>query len=107
MNQDIRFCTTAEELKELCRVCKAIDRYYGKPYDIEFAIDADLPMGVSIEVHRTLPPVLKELKLEVGCHGCYPWMNCSSSFRRSISRPRPRTSRSSRPSMRSPRRWRS
>lgn len=37
-----RFCISNEELLRLCQAAKRIDQYYGKPYDIEFALDGDL-----------------------------------------------------------------
>ncbi|MFU8857388.1 MAG: PEP/pyruvate-binding domain-containing protein [Deferrisomatales bacterium] len=50
-----RFCLTNEELVELCRVSKAIDRYYGMPYDIEFGIDADLPFPENVIILQVRP----------------------------------------------------
>jgi pyruvate,water dikinase len=50
-----RFCVTSEELKEICRVSKAIDKYYGKPYDIEFAIDGDLPFPENVIILQVRP----------------------------------------------------
>ncbi|MHB8765595.1 MAG: PEP/pyruvate-binding domain-containing protein [Deferrisomatales bacterium] len=50
-----RYCTTPEELRELCRVAKAIDRYYGKPYDIEFGIDTDLPFPENVVILQVRP----------------------------------------------------
>jgi pyruvate,water dikinase len=40
---------------EVCRIAKSIDRYYGKPYDIEFAIDADLPFPQNIIILQVRP----------------------------------------------------
>lgn len=50
-----RFSITNEELMELCRTAKAIDKYYGKPYDIEFAIDGDLSFPESVIVLQVRP----------------------------------------------------
>ncbi len=50
-----QFSITNEELLELCRTAKAIDKYYGKPYDIEFAIDGDLSFPESVIVLQVRP----------------------------------------------------
>lgn len=50
-----RFCITNEELVELCKVGKAIDKYYGKPHDIEFGIDADLPFPENVIILQVRP----------------------------------------------------
>jgi pyruvate,water dikinase len=50
-----KFSITNEELLELCRTAKAIDKYYGKPYDIEFAIDGDLSFPENVIVLQVRP----------------------------------------------------
>lgn len=49
------YCITDDELKELCRIAKAIDNYYGKPYDIEFGIDADLKFPENVVILQVRP----------------------------------------------------
>ncbi|MCX8022350.1 MAG: hypothetical protein N2745_06210 [Syntrophorhabdaceae bacterium] len=48
-------CLSRDELKELARVGKLIENYYGKPYDIEFGIDADMPFPENIIVLQVRP----------------------------------------------------
>lgn len=50
-----RDCISHEELLEICRIGKAIDKYYGKPHDIEFAIDTDLPFPENVIVLQVRP----------------------------------------------------
>ena len=50
-----RYCIDQGELTELCRIAKAIDAYYGKPYDIEFAIDGDLPFPENTVILQVRP----------------------------------------------------
>ena len=49
------YCVTNEELMELCKVAKAIDLYYGKPYDIEFGIDSELPFPDNVIILQVRP----------------------------------------------------
>jgi pyruvate,water dikinase len=46
---------TPEELKHLCVVSKKIEKYYGKAYDIEFGIDADLKFPENIIILQVRP----------------------------------------------------
>ncbi len=50
-----KFCIVKDELTEICRIAKSIDKYYGKPYDIEFAIDADLPFPENVIILQVRP----------------------------------------------------
>ncbi len=48
-------CLTHQELKELARVGKLIESYYGKPYDIEFGVDADFSFPENIIILQVRP----------------------------------------------------
>jgi pyruvate, water dikinase len=48
-------CLSREEMLELARVGKLIEDYYGKAYDIEFGIDADLPFPGNIIILQVRP----------------------------------------------------
>jgi pyruvate,water dikinase len=50
-----RLCISPEEVRELCRLGKLIEDYYGKAYDIEFGIDADLPFPDNIIILQVRP----------------------------------------------------
>lgn len=50
-----RLCVSAEEVGELCRLGKLIEDYYGKAYDIEFGIDADLSFPNNIIILQVRP----------------------------------------------------
>ncbi|MBI5440555.1 MAG: PEP/pyruvate-binding domain-containing protein [Deltaproteobacteria bacterium] len=59
-----KVCVTSQELAEICRVSKLIDRYYGKPYDIEFAIDADFPFPENLIILQVRPESVWSKKQE-------------------------------------------
>ena len=46
---------TDDELLELCRIGKQIEKYYGSPSDIEWAVDADLPFPESVVILQARP----------------------------------------------------
>jgi len=46
---------SSEELKHLCVVAKQIEKYYGKAYDIEFGIDADLEFPDNVIILQVRP----------------------------------------------------
>jgi pyruvate,water dikinase len=48
-------CLSSQEIKELARVGKLIEKYYGQAYDIEFGIDEDLPFPESIIILQVRP----------------------------------------------------
>ena len=48
-------CLSRQEMLELARVGKLIEDYYGKPYDIEFGVDADMPFPENIIILQVRP----------------------------------------------------
>jgi pyruvate, water dikinase len=48
-------CLSHDEIKELSRVGKLIENYYGKAYDIEFGIDADMSFPENIIILQVRP----------------------------------------------------
>jgi pyruvate,water dikinase len=48
-------CLDRQEMRELARVGKVIEKYYGKAYDIEFGIDADMAFPENIIVLQVRP----------------------------------------------------
>jgi pyruvate, water dikinase len=48
-------CLTYLEVKEVCRMAKIVEKHYGCPQDIEWAIDADLPEGQNLTLLQSRP----------------------------------------------------
>jgi pyruvate,water dikinase len=48
-------CLSVPEIKELARIGKLIENYYGLAYDIEFGIDADFPFPENIIILQVRP----------------------------------------------------
>ncbi|MCX5811518.1 MAG: hypothetical protein NT178_03115 [Proteobacteria bacterium] len=48
-------CLSMEEVRELARVSKLIEKYYGTAYDIEFGIDADIPFPQNVIILQVRP----------------------------------------------------
>jgi pyruvate, water dikinase len=48
-------CLSTDEVKELGRIGKLIENYYGKAYDIEFGIDADMPFPDNVIILQVRP----------------------------------------------------
>ncbi len=49
-------CLSDEEIEELTRLAKAIEKYYaGKPQDIEWAVDQDLPFPANVLILQSRP----------------------------------------------------
>lgn len=46
---------TDDELLELCRIGKQIEKFYGSPSDIEWAVDGDLPFPESVVILQARP----------------------------------------------------
>ncbi|MBN2402613.1 MAG: hypothetical protein JXN64_09445 [Spirochaetes bacterium] len=48
-------CLSRQEMLELARIGKVIENYYGKAYDIEFGVDADMPFPENIIILQVRP----------------------------------------------------
>ena len=53
-----------EEIIELARMGKAIEKHYGRPMDIEWAVDKDLPAGGNIFILQARPETVWSAKRE-------------------------------------------
>ncbi|MBA4390018.1 MAG: hypothetical protein C0399_03675 [Syntrophus sp. (in: bacteria)] len=54
-DQQEKLSVSLDEVQELCRLGKVIEEYYGKHYDIEFGIDADLTFPGSVIILQVRP----------------------------------------------------
>jgi pyruvate,water dikinase len=48
-------CLSVDEIKEIARVGKLIEEYYGQAYDIEFGVDADFPFPRNVIILQVRP----------------------------------------------------
>ncbi|MDQ7030626.1 MAG: PEP/pyruvate-binding domain-containing protein [Ardenticatenia bacterium] len=58
-------CLNDDEVKELARLGKAIERHYGCPQDIEWAVDRDLPFPESVFILQSRPETVWSPKQKV------------------------------------------
>ncbi|MBS7611387.1 phosphoenolpyruvate synthase [Candidatus Bathyarchaeota archaeon] len=57
-------CLTDGEIVELAKLAKHIEEHYGKPQDIEFAIDRDIPFPENIFIVQSRPETVWSFKVE-------------------------------------------
>ncbi|MEM2849903.1 MAG: phosphoenolpyruvate synthase, partial [Candidatus Bathyarchaeia archaeon] len=57
-------CLTDEEIVELAKLAKHIEEHYGKPQDIEFAIDRDIPFPENVFIVQSRPETVWSFKAE-------------------------------------------
>ena len=56
-------CLTDEEILKLAELAKRIEQHYGKPQDIEWAIDSDLPFPSNVFIVQSRPETVWSLKM--------------------------------------------
>jgi pyruvate,water dikinase len=56
-------CLTDEEILKLAELAKRIEQHYGKPQDIEWAIDSDLPFPNNVFIVQSRPETVWSLKM--------------------------------------------
>ena len=56
------FCLSDDELKEIGRLGKNLERHFGMPQDVEWAIDRSLPFPDNIILLQTRPEVIAKKK---------------------------------------------
>jgi len=67
-------CLEDREIKELVKIAKYIERHYGKPMDIEWAIDTDRPFPDNIFIVQARPETVwsrKQAKSVIGAKSGY------------------------------------
>ncbi len=67
-------CLEDQEIKELVKIAKYIEKHYGKPMDIEWAIDADVAFPDNIFIVQARPETVwsrKEAKSVIGAKSGY------------------------------------
>jgi len=57
-------CLTDDEIVELTKLAKRIEEHYGKPQDIEFAIDRDMPFPENVFIVQSRPETVWSFKAE-------------------------------------------
>ncbi len=57
-------CLTDDEIVELTKLAKRIEEHYGKPQDIEFAIDRDMPFPENVFIVQSRPETVWSFKVE-------------------------------------------
>lgn len=62
--QDVR-CVTDVELRELVRIGRLIEKHYGSPQDIEWAIDEDIPFPENVFIVQARPETVWSQKKPV------------------------------------------
>jgi pyruvate,water dikinase len=55
---------SAEELEAVCKMAKNIEKLYGCPQDVEWAVDADLPTGQNLMLLQSRPETVWSQKKE-------------------------------------------
>ncbi len=55
-------CLTDEEVRRLAELAKKIEEHYGRPQDIEWAIDKDLPFPENVFIVQSRPETVLSLK---------------------------------------------
>lgn len=58
-----------EEIKELARLARTIEKHYGRPMDVEWAVDADLPSPDNIVILQARPETVWSAKKPTSISG--------------------------------------